>query len=84
MMMKSTKRQKTAIEIFPELIFSLTDGRAKTNTVETSTKTTFQVSIPAECMGLIIGRNGSLENALRRVLVGFSGRDNHSYWLEIH
>ena len=42
MMMKSTKRQQSAKEIFPELIFSLTDGRAKTNTVETSTKQPFR------------------------------------------
>ena len=83
--MKNTNmRQQSAKELFPELVLSLTDGKAEITTKETPSKTVFQVFVPSECMGLIIGKNGSLESALRRVLVGFSGRDNHSYWLEIN
>ena len=84
MMENKTMRQQSAKELFPALISLLTDGKAEITTLETPTKTTFQVLAPAEVMGLIIGKNGSTESALRRLLVGFSGRDNHSYWLEIN
>ena len=73
----------SAEEIFPSLIDALSDGMASVNTLVHSNTTIFQVSIPADHAGKLIGKNGSLAVALRRVLVGFSGRDNHCYRLEM-
>jgi predicted RNA-binding protein YlqC (UPF0109 family) len=70
-------------KIIPALIGCLTEGKADVKILETPTLTVFQVFVPAEHIGKIIGKNGSLASALRRVLVGFSGRDGHSYRLEI-
>jgi len=72
-----------AADIFPTLIACLTEGTADVTILSNPTLTVFQVSIPDEHAGKLIGKHGSLASALRRVLVGFSGRDNHSYRLEI-
>ena len=72
-----------ADEIIPALLVSLSDGEATVRTLCHPNLTIFQVFIPDEHAGKLIGRNGSLADALRRVLVGFSGRDRHCYRLEI-
>ncbi len=78
-----TTRYPPAEEIIPNLIGCLTEGKADVTILKTPTLTVFQVFVPQEHIGKIIGKNGSLASALRRVLVGFSGRDEHSYRLEI-
>ncbi len=82
-MENATMRQLPTREIIPALIMSLSDGNADVEILETSTLILFQVTVPAEHVGKLIGKQGSLADALRRVLVGFSGKDNRNYRLEI-
>jgi len=69
--------------IVPLLIMSLSDGHADVEVFETKNLILFQISIPPEHAGKLIGKQGTLADALRRVLVGFSGKDNRNYRLEI-
>ena len=69
--------------IVPLLIMSLSDGHADIEVLETSNLILFQVSVPPEHAGKLIGKQGTLADALRRVLIGFSGKDNRNYRLEI-
>ena len=72
-----------AKEIILMLLHSLTEGNADINIIETQTLTIFEVRVPKEHVGKIIGKGGSIAFALRRVLASYSGRDNRCYRLEV-
>ena len=65
------------------IVQALCDDTASVQILSDSNTTIFKVTLPAAHMGKLIGRNGSLVSAIRRILVGLSGRDGRSYLIEV-